>query len=57
MILQSEAQFLDNYGRKTEVQRRTYSHATEPDSLWDKLSRIFTFGCIEANHNRADGQV
>lgn len=48
---------MDNYGRKTEVQRRTYSHATEPDTLWDKFSRIFTFGCIEANHNNNNGQV
>ena len=52
MMFQSEAQFLDNYGRHTEqVRGRFANQQGSDDSVWDKLSRIFTFGCIETNHN------
>jgi len=54
MMFQSEAQFLNNYGgRRTVNDGRHFTGrpAAEESSMWDKLSRIFTFGCIEANHN------
>ena len=52
MILESEKQFLDNYGRRTEIERRTmHGGVVQEESMWDKLSRIFTFGCIETSHN------
>ena len=50
MILQSEAQFLDSYGRRSE-RRMGHSNTSEGNSMWDKLSRIFSFGCIETSHN------
>ena len=52
MILQSEAQFANNLGRRSA---RTHfnpnASASEENSIWEKLSRIFTFGCIETSHN------
>lgn len=52
MIFQSEAQFLDNYGaRRSERPMRLKNGQIEENSIWDKLSRIFTFGCIETSHN------
>ena len=51
MILQSEAQFLDSYGRRSERRMRHSANNEGDGSLWDKLSRIFSFGCIETSHN------
>ena len=51
MMFQSEAQFLDNYARHSEQVRGRFAQQGGDDSVWDKLSRIFTFGCIETNHN------
>ena len=62
MMYQSEAQFLDGYGGRGRLgggrfsegaQNRYFGNKTggEGDSMWDKLSRLFTFGCIETNHN------
>jgi len=46
---------LDNYGRHSEKVRGRFDNnqggGGGDDSVWDKLSRIFTFGCIETNHN------
>lgn len=53
MILQGEAQFMDQ-GRRTEHQRHFAGHGAEESSVWDTLSRIFTFGCIETNHNNGN---
>jgi len=52
MLFQSEAQFLENYGgRASEIPTRFKNGQMEENSIWDKLSRIFTFGCIETSHN------
>ena len=51
MILESEKQFMNDYGRRTEIERRTLQAPEDSESMWDKLSRIFTFGCIETSHN------
>ena len=54
MMYQREAQFLESYGRERQTQNQFngFNQKPEPsDSLWDKLGRIFTFGCIETNHN------
>ena len=51
MILESEKQFMNDYGRRTEIERRTLQAPEESESMWDKLSRIFTFGCIETSYN------
>ena len=57
LILQSESQFMDNYGRKTEreIGRQTHysTRSAGEDSMWDRLTRIFTFGCMETSHNQA----
>lgn len=53
MILQSEAQFMDQ-GRRTEHRQRQYGGQAEENSVWDTLSRIFSFGCIETNHNNGN---
>lgn len=56
MILESEKQFLNNYGRRTEIDRRSVPGGNvQEESMWDKLSRIFTFGCIETSHNNNHG--
>ncbi len=57
MMFQSEAQFLDNYGqgRKSEMPLGRFNQNGtadgEDNTIWDKLSKIFTFGCIETSHN------
>ena len=48
LMMQSEKQFIEEYGnRRTKAD----TNASE-ESIWDKVSRMFTFGCIETNHNR-----
>lgn len=49
MMFQSEAQFLDNYGERPIG--RFNGQSNQENTMWDKLSKIFTFGCIETSHN------
>jgi len=50
MMFQSEAQFLDNYGERP-IGRFNGQQSNQENTMWDKLSKIFTFGCIETSHN------
>jgi len=50
MMFQSEAQFLDNYGERP-IGRFNTQQNNQENTMWDKLSKIFTFGCIETSHN------
>lgn len=47
MLLQSESQFMKDDNRRDSHR----DNLNEDNTIWDKLSRIFTFGCIETNHN------
>ena len=48
LMMHSERQFLDDYARND---KRNTSYQSD-NTIWDKLSRIFTFGCIETSHNK-----
>ena len=48
LMMHSERQFLDDYARGD---KRNTSYQSD-NTIWDKLSRIFTFGCIETSHNK-----
>jgi len=41
---------MDNYSRRS-VKPQFNGRITDENTIWDKLSRIFTFGCIETSHN------
>ena len=52
LIMRSESQFNNSgYGNNGSRQVKNYE-VPDDNSFWDKLSRIFTFGCIETSHNQ-----
>ena len=54
LIFRSESQFNQAaYGNSGARQSKNYEgNIPDENSFWDKLSRIFTFGCIETSHNK-----
>ena len=51
LMMQSERQFIEEYGRG-KGNMRGGTQPQEEETVWERFSRMFTFGCIETNHNR-----